>query len=507
MSKPLHRTIKLKPTTVLIRTRIESPRKHELTQTTIEALNKNVTGLIKFVQDKTADYLTPEFLKRLKTVTDKAKEDGRKLPSNALMRGLVQPDLPDNKTIFTPSRVTDLIQENVARMAKTWNGEDDHIPSSPAEIHLSGSNNQYSQITKITKDDFIVLVMKTLTVEYLIYFHAPKKYLKRYGKINKPDITLRDDGSLEWRFSLEVVSPSPNLSFKYVIGVDRGVVEAAVWSVVSLTDGHVVDSLTSSTEHHQARAKIRRQFQNKKGIKAAIKRDNPGVEDLTTVPRWARVTELNHAITNAKIDASRLLAQEIVATAVAYDNCLIMMEDLSWSGNWWGEPYGVLLHWTDHYAELAGLHVMKVNPAWSSTSCSVCGAVFKLKKDEANKRLFHGTRVFSCPSCKAELDRDVNASVNIARRGLARARKSARTRLWGNRSKREAGVVTPRQSRVLRSRVLRPVSLVRGTGAGDSSSFSSLSLPAGNDGLPGASVQCGVTHIRVDGRVAYDLRL
>ena len=187
MSKPLHRTIKLKPTTVLVRTRIESPRKHELTQTTIEALNKDVTGLIKFVQDKTADYLTPESLKRLKTMTDKAKEDGRKLPSNALMRGLVQPDLPDNKTIFTPSRVTDLIQENVSRTVKSWNGEDDHIPSSPAEIHLSGSNNQYSQIAKITKDDFIVLVMKTLTVEYLIYFHAPKKYLKRYGKINKPD--------------------------------------------------------------------------------------------------------------------------------------------------------------------------------------------------------------------------------------------------------------------------------------------------------------------------------
>ena len=120
---------------------------------------------------------------------------------------------------------------------------------------------------------------------------------------------------------------------------------------------------------------VRRQFQNKKGIKAAIKRDNPGVEDLTTVPRWARVTELNHAITNAKIDASRLLAQEIVATAVAYDNCLIMMEDLSWSGDWWGEPYGVLLHWTEHYAESVGLHVMKVNPAWTSTSCSVCGAV------------------------------------------------------------------------------------------------------------------------------------
>ena len=56
--------------------------------------------------------------------------------------------------------------------------------------------------------------MKTLTVEYLVYFHAPKKSLKRYKKINKPDITLKDDGSLEWRFTLEVEAPSPNLLSK-----------------------------------------------------------------------------------------------------------------------------------------------------------------------------------------------------------------------------------------------------------------------------------------------------
>ena len=39
---------------------------------------------------------------------------------------------------------------------------------------------------------------------------------------------------------------------------------------MSLTDSHVVDSMTSSTEHHQVRAKIRRQFQNKKGIKGGL---------------------------------------------------------------------------------------------------------------------------------------------------------------------------------------------------------------------------------------------
>ena len=152
MSKPLHRTVKLKPSTVFIRTKIESPRKHDLTQTTIEEFNKDVTELIEFIQEKTAGYLTLEYLTKFREEVRKAKEDGKNLPTNSLMRGLVQPALPDNNTIFVPSKVTDLIQENVGRMVKTWNGEDDHIPSSPAEIHLSGSNNQYSQITKITKD-------------------------------------------------------------------------------------------------------------------------------------------------------------------------------------------------------------------------------------------------------------------------------------------------------------------------------------------------------------------
>lgn len=101
----------------------------------------------------------------------------------------------------------------------------------------------------------------------------------------------------------------------------------------------------------------------------------------------------------------------------------------------------------------------------------------------------------------------IRQNANLARRGVVRARKSARTRLWGNRSKREAGVVTPRRGRLLRSRVLRPVSLL-----GDASplivdGFSPLGSLAGSCGLLGASVQCGVTRVRVDGRVAYSLRL
>lgn len=66
MSKPLHLTVKLKPSTVFIRTKIESPRKHDLTQTTIEEFNKDVTELIEFIQEKTAGYLTLEYLTKFR---------------------------------------------------------------------------------------------------------------------------------------------------------------------------------------------------------------------------------------------------------------------------------------------------------------------------------------------------------------------------------------------------------------------------------------------------------
>ena len=67
-------------------------------------------------------------------------------------------------------------------------------------------------------------------------------------------------------------------------------------------------------------------------------------------------------------------------------------------------------------------------------------------------------------------------------------------------------MVTPRRGKLLKSRVLRPVSLL-----GDASplvnGFSPFGPLAGSYGLLGASVQCGVTRVRVDGRVAYSLRL
>jgi putative transposase len=55
-------------------------------------------------------------------------------------------------------------------------------------------------------------------------------------------------------------------------------------------------------------------------------------------------------------------------------------------------------------AENAGKEVVKVNPAYTSQICSNCGTL--VKKDLAE-------RIHKCPTCTLQLDRDLNAAINI----------------------------------------------------------------------------------------------
>jgi putative transposase len=60
-------------------------------------------------------------------------------------------------------------------------------------------------------------------------------------------------------------------------------------------------------------------------------------------------------------------------------------------------------------AAYAGRRVVQVNPAYTSQDCSRCGHRQKMALSE---------RVYHCPCCGLELDRDLNAALNILRLGL-----------------------------------------------------------------------------------------
>jgi len=84
-------------------------------------------------------------------------------------------------------------------------------------------------------------------------------------------------------------------------------------------------------------------------------------------------------------------------------------------------PFRQLQSYIEYKAAWAGIPVEYVNAARTSQICSKCGHI--------NKKLMLSDREWRCP-CGATLDRDLNAAVNIERRGkipcLAEARPGAR---------------------------------------------------------------------------------
>ena len=60
-------------------------------------------------------------------------------------------------------------------------------------------------------------------------------------------------------------------------------------------------------------------------------------------------------------------------------------------------------------SELEGFKFIKVNPAYSSQTCSSCGSI---DKNSRNGEIYH------CTICGIEIDADTNASINILRRGI-----------------------------------------------------------------------------------------
>lgn len=107
----------------------------------------------------------------------------------------------------------------------------------------------------------------------------------------------------------------------------------------------------------------------------------------------------------------------------------ICVEDLSLLGmtRLWGRKvndlaFGSFVRKLEHVASKYGTEVVKIDRFYpSSKTCSVCQYV--------NERLSLRDRSWICPSCGASHDRDLNASINILRQGIASSGSTRKTML------------------------------------------------------------------------------
>ena len=138
------------------------------------------------------------------------------------------------------------------------------------------------------------------------------------------------------------------------------------------------------------------------------------------------VRHIHHRISNRRNDFSHKESRKLVNK---YQ--IIVFEDLNiagmQSGNWKTINKGIsdvawaqFVQHTVAKAEEAGRTVVLVDPKNTSQMCSGCGQI--VKKDLR-------IRVHDCPHCGLRIDRDLNASINILRRGLASLGESRKSPL------------------------------------------------------------------------------
>jgi hypothetical protein len=110
-------------------------------------------------------------------------------------------------------------------------------------------------------------------------------------------------------------------------------------------------------------------------------------------------------------------------------------------------PFRQLQSYIDYKARWAGVPVEYVSPSYTSKKCHVCGAI--------NRNLKLTERSWLCP-CGAKLDRDLNAAINIERRGKIRCLGEVRP---GARDTDEVVKGNPegrRQQAILRAEAPKP---------------------------------------------------
>ena len=197
---------------------------------------------------------------------------------------------------------------------------------------------------------------------------------------------------------IEDVESAPSIN---PIGIDVG-----IKSRITCSNGFQ----TGKNELNRAEIK-RKQRILSKAVKGSNNRKN---KRIALTKEWQRVREREHGklheLTTDLVKQSNTFYVEDLQVLNMVKNHKLARSILE--ANW-----GNFVNMLTYKAESAGGKVEKVDSKYTSQICSECGS-------KPTKKLTLAIRLYQCESCGFEADRDLNAALNILKKGLGKFLKS-----------------------------------------------------------------------------------
>ena len=260
---------------------------------------------------------------------------------------------------------------------------------------------------KIENDGLVIPLRSRERIYLPLYVRKyHRKYLQyKHGRV----VVTRKDGEFYACISVHVPEKEP-FKPQGFLGVDFGYYNIVVVADEKGTEVMRVqgDELIQRKEHYE---KLRARRQQRLMKKFGIRDKDLGHKDRNYV------NDLNHKIARELIQIAKRMRKAIVIErlkGLKRDNMQNRGRRIRKILHRWS--YHDLIQKIKYKAKLEGVPVIEISPRNTSKTCSRCGYVYKQFK---NQRLFH------CPKCGLVIDRDLNASINIARKGMTEFNKRA----------------------------------------------------------------------------------
>jgi len=215
------------------------------------------------------------------------------------------------------------------------------------------------------------------------------------GQIKTCTIKRSSTGKWYVMFSCEW-EPVPLPENSQAVGIDVG-----LYSFATLSTGEQIKNPKFFRQEEKALAKAQRKLSKTERGTPERKKYRKVVARIHERIAWKR-QDFIHQHSRRIVNRFGIIAvEDIHVNRMVHNHCLAKsISDAAWS-----EFFQLLAY----KAAWAGRQFVAVNPAYTSQTCSSCGHRQKMPLSE---------RVFKCPCCGLELDRDHNAAVNILGLGL-----------------------------------------------------------------------------------------